>query len=50
MNTRAEIKEAFDDYNNTGFGGWSWENSGPTHGKYQGKFAKLINGKTSKPL
>ena len=49
MNTRAEIKEAFDDYNNTGFGGWSWENSGPTHGKYQGKFAKLINGKTSKP-
>ena len=50
MNTRAEIKEAFDDYNNTGFGGWSWKNSDPIHGKYQGKFAKLINGKTSKPL
>ena len=49
MNTRAEIKEAFDDYNNTGFGGWSWNNSDPIHGKYQGKFAKLINGKTSKP-
>ena len=49
MNTRAEIKEAFDDYNNTGFGGWSWKNSDPIHGKYQGKFAKLINGKTSKP-
>ena len=49
MNTRAEIKEAFDDYNNTGFGGWRWENSGPIHGKYQGKFAKLISGKTSKP-
>ena len=49
MNTRAEIKEAFDDYNSTGFGGWSWKNSDPIHGKYQGKFAKLINGKTSKP-
>ena len=49
MNTRAEIKEAFDDYNSTGFGGWSWKNSGPIHGKYQGRFAKLINGKVSKP-
>jgi len=49
MNTRAEIKEAFDDYNNTDFGGWIWKNSDPIHGKYQGKFAKLINGKTSKP-
>jgi len=49
MNTRSEIEEAFDDYNKTGFGGWSWKDSGPIHGKYQGKFAKLINGKISKP-
>ncbi len=50
MNTRAELKEAFDDYNSTGFGGWRWKNSGPIHGKFEGRFAKLINGKVSKPL
>jgi len=50
MNTRAEIKEAFDDYNSTDFGGWNWKNPGPIHGKFQGRFAKLINGKVSKPL
>ncbi len=50
MNTRTEIKEAFDDYNRTGFGGWIWNNSGPIHGKFKGRFARLINGKLSKPL
>jgi|TARA_B110001452_G_scaffold10809_1_gene8997 redox-sensitive bicupin YhaK (pirin superfamily) len=49
MNTRSEIEEAFKDYNTTGFGGWKWEKSGPIHGKYKGKFAKLINGKIDKP-
>ena len=49
MNTIAEIKEAFDDSNSTGFGVWGWKNSGPIHGKSHGKFAKLINGKVSKP-
>ena len=49
MNTRAEIKEAFDDSNSTGFGVWGWKNSGLIHGKSHGKFAKLINGKVSKP-
>ena len=46
----ATIKEALDDYNRTGFGGWIWNNSGPIHGKFKGRFARLINGKLSKPL
>ena len=50
MNNKAEIQEAFDDYNKNGFGKWNWEDSGPVHGKYKGKFAKLINGKVLKPL
>ncbi len=49
MNTRSEIEEAFYDYNRTKFGGWSWPNSGPIHGQYEGRFAKLINGKIDKP-
>ena len=49
MNTRSEIQEAFFDYNRTKFGGWRWPNSGPIHGQYKGRFAKLINGKLDKP-
>ena len=49
MNTKSEIQEAFKDYHRTGFGGWKWTNSGPTHGQYNGRFAKLINGEIDKP-
>lgn len=49
MNTRSEIEQAFHDYNLTGFGGWKWDNSDPTHGLFDGKFAKFPNGKIDKP-
>ena len=49
MNSRSEINEAFQDYHKTGFGGWKWEDVGPIHGKFEGKFAKLINGNIEKP-
>ena len=49
MNTRSEIQEAIDDYNSTGFGGWKWDNTGPIHGEFKGRFAKLINGKLDRP-
>ena len=49
MNTKSEIEEAFYDYNKTKFGGWKWGNSDPVHGWRKEKFAKFINGKTSKP-
>ena len=49
MNTRSEIEEAFYDYSRTGFGGWKWPNSGPIHGQYNGRFAKLINGDIERP-
>tara|TARA_A100001388_G_scaffold277593_1_gene269741 strand:+ start:2380 stop:3495 length:1116 start_codon:yes stop_codon:yes gene_type:complete len=39
MNSREEIQEAFDDYNKTGFGKWSWADAGPVHGKKYKKFA-----------
>ena len=39
MNTRDEISEAFNDYNETGFGEWAWNDDGPVHGNKYKKFA-----------
>ena len=49
MNTKSEINEAFNDYQRTSFGGWNWKENGPIHGKFQGRFAKLINGQLTQP-
>ena len=49
MNSKAEIQEAFDDYNQTKFGEWNWESSAPVHGNKREKFAKLIDGATERP-
>jgi len=44
MNTRAEIQEAFMDYQRTQFGGWKWKNDGPVHDKKYYRFAKYADG------
>jgi redox-sensitive bicupin YhaK (pirin superfamily) len=45
MNTRAEIQQAFADYQRTQFGGWPWKSDDPTHGKERGRFAKHADGR-----
>ncbi|HEY6080861.1 MAG TPA: pirin family protein [Polyangiaceae bacterium] len=49
MNTRAEIQQAFADYQRTRFGGWPWPADDPVHGREAGRFAKRIDGGVEKP-
>ena len=45
MNSEAEIKEAYRDYQKTQFGGWPWPDREPVHGWDKGRFAKYADGK-----
>lgn len=45
MNSRAEIQQAFSDYQTTGFGGWPWPADDPVFPRTQGRFAKHANGR-----
>ncbi|PXW99386.1 hypothetical protein C7444_101216 [Sphaerotilus hippei] len=45
MNSRAEIQQAFDDYQRTGFGGWPWPDGAPVHGAGAGRFARHVDGR-----
>lgn len=44
MNTRAEIEQAFADYQATEFGGWPWPDDGPVHQPSDGRFAVHASG------
>jgi redox-sensitive bicupin YhaK (pirin superfamily) len=44
-NTKQELQETIQAYQQTQFGGWPWPESGPVHGKTMGRFSKLPDGK-----
>lgn len=44
MNTEAEIKQAFQDYQRTQFGGWPWPKHEQAHDRNKGRFALYANG------
>ena len=48
MNSRAELQQAFADYQRTQFGGWPWPADDPVHGREAGRFAKHIDGRLEK--
>ena len=48
MNTSEEIREAFEDYRRTGFGGWPWKGDAPAHDRKTGRFAQYEDGRIEK--
>jgi len=45
MNSEAEIRQAFMDYQQTQFGGWPWDEQEKSHSLEKGRFALHANGK-----
>jgi hypothetical protein len=49
MTSRAEIQQAFADYQRTQFGGWPWPSHEPVHPREEGRFARRPDGKIERP-
>jgi quercetin 2,3-dioxygenase len=49
MNTDAEIRQAFEDYRRTEFGGWPWPSDEPVNPAEQGRFARRPDGSVEVP-
>ena len=48
MSTPQEIRQAYEDYQRTRFGGWPWPRHDPVHGG-QGRFARHADGRLDQP-
>ena len=47
--TEGDLKQAFIDYQATGFGGWPWKGPGPVHPRDAGRFARHPGGRVDTP-
>jgi redox-sensitive bicupin YhaK (pirin superfamily) len=48
MNTRAELQQAYLDYQRTRFGGWPWTDDAPVHPRDEGRFARHADGRVER--
>jgi hypothetical protein len=49
MNTTDEIRQAYADYQQTGFGGWPYSSRDPVHAREEGRFARHADGRIERP-
>lgn len=49
MNTQQELVQAVQDYRQTQFGGWRFDDDGPVHGREPSRFAKYPDGREESP-
>jgi hypothetical protein len=49
MTSPAELRQAFLDYQRTGFGGWPWPEPGPVHPREESRFARYPDGRIERP-
>lgn len=48
MNSEQEIRQAHADYQQTGFGGWPWNDMAPVHGDDPTRFARHVGGRVER--
>jgi hypothetical protein len=49
MNDQDQIRQAFEDYRRTQFGGWPWGRHDPVHAASDGRFALYADGRRDTP-